>query len=208
MTDLNELSDEALRLALARALERNAHLEALVASIGERVVSLDRFTPEWMSPARYAKLAYEDYESEEAYLEDQKWVLEEREKQEKGDAPYPYEHECPFFSERFLYSIFGKDDARTILALFHDIQRLAEEDDSEMERRKKRKEEILRAAQTVLHYHEKIERIDKYLDPEYGYRPKDKDDETLKFEREGHRQRMLQAAERVAEAVTWHAEDW
>lgn len=206
--DLNQLSDEALRLALARALTRNAHLEGLVAAIGERVRRLDRFKPEWMSAERYARLAYESYDDEAHYLKEQEWVLEQREEQEDGEEPYPYEHECPFFSERFLYEIFGKDDARSVLARFEEIRRLAEEDDSEMRRRRERKEELVRYARYILRDQETLDRIDKYLDPEEKWMThRTKSDDELRADREKLVERMLSGVERLAQTAAWFDED-
>jgi hypothetical protein len=31
------------------------------------------------------------------------------------------EEECPFFTEAFLYSLFGKEDARSLLARLHEV---------------------------------------------------------------------------------------
>ncbi len=212
MTNLNELSDEALRLALARALERNAHLEGLISSIVKRVKRLDDMKLEWMSAERYAKLAYEAYQGDgDAYLEAQKWVLEEREKQEEGEEPYPYEHECPFFSERFLYCIFGKEDARTILAYFHEIQRLAEEDDSEMRRRRERQEEQVREARTIAFYKEKAERLRRALSTDdkdkWCKLPKSMDESEARAKLEEYNANIIRMSEHLADSIIWHAED-
>ena len=206
--NLNDLSDDALRLALGRALERNAHLEGLLSSIGDAVGSLDKFRPEWMSAERYVKLAYGDYDDEDAYLADQAWVLEQREEQEEGEEPYPFEHECPFFSERFLYSIFGKDDARSILSRFERIQRLATENDSEMKRRRERMDDLLRAARGVLRDYETLERIDRYLDPDETWmKHRSKTDEELRADRDELVKRMLRSAEHLAQIAAWFPED-
>lgn len=204
--DLNQLSDEALRLALARALTRNAHLESLIASIGERVAKLDDWVLD-MSAEQYAAMCPE-YDSVEAYLDDQSWVLEQREDQDDGETPYPYEHECPFFSERFLYTLFGKEDARTILALFNQVRRLAEEDDSEMKRRRERKEELVRYASYILRDQEALDRIDKYLDPEEKWmNHRTKSDDELRADREKLVERMLNGVERLAQTAAWFDED-
>ena len=48
--------------------------------------------------------------------------------------------------------------------LLLEVRRLAEEDDSEMESRRKRKEELVRYASYLLRDQERLERIDQYLD--------------------------------------------
>jgi hypothetical protein len=171
MTDLNELSDGALRLALARALERNAHLEGLISSIGERVKSLDNFTMD-LTEEEYVKLSLV-FDSVAAYREEYSWVEDEREGETDDDCGGPaYPHECPFFSETFMYELFGKEEARTILAYFQQIQRLADEDEHEVKRREEYRGRVMRNADTVAFLVGRIQRNRKYLDPKNtNYKP-------------------------------------
>lgn len=195
MTDLNDLSDDALRLALARALERNAHLERLVASIGERTTNLNSFVLD---------ISEDEYVSMSRVFEDK----DEYRRQCDPDHP---DHTAPFFTEAFLYSLFGKDDARTILAYFNQIQRLVEEDSEEMRRLRERREEFVRYAEIIRTYEDKKERLERALSTnekdKYYKLPKGMNKSEARAKLEEYRDGIISMSSRLAESVSWYFED-
>lgn len=156
--DLNTISDEALRLALARALNRNAHLEKLFLLIGDVIKRTETFVLP-IDEATYVKMVkaagWAEYKTVAGYRKYYDYVTEDR--NNGGDDKYP--HECPFFSEAFLYDLFGKEEARTILALVGRSVNLATEKDYEIARRKEEQDRMISLSKSVIQYRTRVNQL-------------------------------------------------
>jgi len=210
--DLNQISDAALRLALARALERNAFIEGLLVDINRAI----RHSEEWVLPIQeetYVMIAVNagaEYESVSEYRQYYSYVEEDKQKHEEERIGYKYPHECPFFSEMFLYDLFGKDEARTILSLFNSVRRLSSEETGEIHDRANRQNSLVIQAQNVSHYEKQIEKAKRYLDafddPKSWITPK-KTKEEYQSDLEEAQKRLIQSATDLAHSVQWHFEN-
>lgn len=212
--DLNELSDAALRFALSRALERNGHVESLLIDIQGAVKKAD----EWVLPMHeetYVEIAAKagaEYKTVEEYRKYYSYVEEDKQKPEDERHGYLYPHECPFFSEMFLYDLFGKEEARTILALFKNIHRLSSEDVGELHDRANRQSRLLMQAQTVVHYEQKRERAMRYIaalegDSKYDFLTPKKSKRAYQKDLREANEGLIRFAIDLAHNVQWHFED-
>lgn len=71
---------------------------------------------EWKPERTPVELKEVEYSGQYSYVvESGRMDRERAEELLEGDA------DCPFFSERYLYNLLGKDDARTLLALMRPL---------------------------------------------------------------------------------------
>ena len=210
---LTKLRKEELARLLILATKRNAEMERLLSAIRAEMEDMDTFKLD-MGKAHFLKMAIlaGTYESEADYDEQTQWITDERETAEDDEHKPDYPHNYPFFTEGFLYDIFGKEDARSILARFNAIQRLANEDDGELQRRQEQRERLVRTCQTIRYYEERRDTARKYLgaydgEEEYKWytprKPREAYQEIYDKACEG----ILKSTADLAQSVLWHFED-
>lgn len=147
--DLNkELSQEDLLRLLRNYRKRISQLELILGQAIFELQHIEDFKLD-ISEEQFVEMSLE-YDS-----------IEEYRKYEDPEFP---PHSSPFFTENFLYGLFGKEDARSILAHFNAIRRPIEEDSEEIERIKRRIYDMRRRARIVAGSLQKAKRAKKAVD--------------------------------------------